>query len=68
MDEFANSLGEAALPGAHLVEIFPTLQYLPRCLSKWRRDAEEKFKKFDLKFEEMFLRVKNEVVSMSSNC
>jgi len=63
MNEVVEKMGNAALPGAHLVEIFPCLRHLPRFLSKWRRDAEKTFVKFNSKYEEMFLKVKNEFVS-----
>ncbi|KAK7451717.1 hypothetical protein VKT23_012396 [Stygiomarasmius scandens] len=63
MNEVVEKMGNAALPGAHLVEIFPCLRHLPRFLSKWRRDAEKTYVKFNSKYEEMFLKVKNEFLN-----
>ena len=63
MNHFVEKVGNAAVPGAYLVDIFPVLQHLPRSLSQWRFEVESLFKDFDTRFQEMFLNVKSQVVS-----
>ena len=49
--EYTDRLAHAATPGAHIVEIFPLLRYLPAFIAKWKRDAQA----FFIKDSEMFL-------------
>jgi len=49
--EYTDRLAHAAAPGAHIVEIFPFLRYLPAFIAKWKRDAQAFFRKDS----EMFL-------------
>ncbi|KAF5346111.1 hypothetical protein D9758_009957 [Tetrapyrgos nigripes] len=61
--EFARRLSEAFYPGAHLVELFPILDYLPAWLAKWKRDAIMDFRFFSALFQKMFRVNKEQVVS-----
>ncbi|KAI0281339.1 cytochrome P450 [Russula brevipes] len=36
---FSKRLLRAALPGAHLVQLFPWMRHIPSSLAKWKRDA-----------------------------
>jgi hypothetical protein len=62
MNSFLDKLAAAVMPGAYLVEVFPFLQHLPRSLSRWRRYAEETFEVYNSRFEQMFQKIKNQVV------
>jgi len=47
-------LTRAAYPGAHLIEFFTWMQYIPSSLAKWKRDAENSFKNDTKMFEGLF--------------
>ncbi|KAK7446329.1 hypothetical protein VKT23_014535 [Stygiomarasmius scandens] len=38
-DEFSHRIIKSAIPGAHLVELFPFLNLLPPWIAKWKREA-----------------------------
>ncbi|THU93090.1 cytochrome P450 [Dendrothele bispora CBS 962.96] len=59
MNEFNRKIAEAHSPGAYLVEILPVLDFLPKSLAKWKRDADEDFLQYSAKFEEKYMAVKN---------
>ncbi|KAK7462289.1 hypothetical protein VKT23_007889 [Stygiomarasmius scandens] len=63
MNEVVEVLSNATVPGAYLVDIFPILEHLPRCLSGWRYTAERYFQKFDSRFQQLFLTIKDKVTS-----
>ncbi|KAF5372223.1 hypothetical protein D9758_005009 [Tetrapyrgos nigripes] len=63
MNDFNEKISVAMIPGAHLVEILPFLQGLPRSFSKWRQDAEEFFEELNAYFERPFLNIKKQVES-----
>ncbi|KAH9957777.1 cytochrome P450 [Russula dissimulans] len=44
-------LTRASYPGAHLVEFFTWMRYIPSSLAKWKRDAENSFKRYTKMFE-----------------
>lgn len=46
LDEYCSVLIAAAAPGAHLVDFFPWMKHIPASLAKWKRVAEERYKKF----------------------
>ncbi|KAH9966016.1 cytochrome P450 [Russula dissimulans] len=50
----ADRLTHAAYPGAHLVEFFPWMRYIPSSLAKWKRVAANSFKKDSEMFEGLF--------------
>ncbi|THU89041.1 cytochrome P450 [Dendrothele bispora CBS 962.96] len=62
MENLADRVSKALLPGAYLVEIFPILSSLPLFLSKWKRDAQRDFRSFSKVFEDMFLSIKDKFV------
>ncbi|KAF8492384.1 cytochrome P450, partial [Russula emetica] len=47
-------LAQAAFPGAHLVEFFPWMLYIPSRFAKWKRDAENWYKQDSAMFENLF--------------
>jgi len=47
-------LTRAAYPGAHLVQFFPWMRYIPSSLAKWKRDAEDSYKGDSAMFEGFF--------------
>ncbi|KAF5346118.1 hypothetical protein D9758_009950 [Tetrapyrgos nigripes] len=63
IDDFNRRLSEVFYPGAHLVELFPILDYLPAWLAKWKRDAIKDFRFFSALFQKMFRVNKEQVVS-----
>ncbi|KAF9463392.1 cytochrome P450 [Collybia nuda] len=50
-------LADALLPGAHLVEIFPIIKYLPPWIAKWKREGLEWFVKDTKMFEDLLSEV-----------
>ena len=63
MDNFVDRVTKAILPGAHLVDMLPVLDYLPDVIAKWRQNAKVEFQTFTETFMEMFLVIKNKAVS-----
>ncbi|OCH87846.1 cytochrome P450 [Obba rivulosa] len=63
VNDFAERIVKAAYPGAHLVELFTWMKYLPSSIAKWKREAEEQFKRDSIMFEGMFNKVKKGVVN-----
>ncbi|THH03981.1 hypothetical protein EW146_g10300 [Bondarzewia mesenterica] len=41
VNDFVARVARAGLPGAHLVEFFPWMIYIPRSLAKWKREAQD---------------------------
>ncbi|KAF9067426.1 cytochrome P450 [Rhodocollybia butyracea] len=54
LSHMAHRFATALYPGAYLVEILPILDYLPSFMAKWKRDAQEDYKKFTAIFEQCF--------------
>ncbi|THU84093.1 cytochrome P450, partial [Dendrothele bispora CBS 962.96] len=63
MNNFIDCIDKTATPGNYVVDMLPFLKCFPRWMAKWKRDAEENYKIFTSKFEDMFLRIKNETVT-----
>ncbi|THU82021.1 cytochrome P450 [Dendrothele bispora CBS 962.96] len=57
VNDFVARLATAGKPGAHLVEVFPSMMYIPRRFAKWRTDAEE----WHVKDTNMFVGLFNKV-------
>ncbi|KAF9463397.1 cytochrome P450 [Collybia nuda] len=45
INDILHRMARAALPGAYLVEFFPTMIYLPKWMAKWKREGLEWFAK-----------------------
>ncbi|EIN11999.1 cytochrome P450 [Punctularia strigosozonata HHB-11173 SS5] len=54
INEFTERLVRAAYPGAHLVEIFTWMKYLPSWMAKWKRDAQAWYKVDSAMFIDLF--------------
>ncbi|THU84092.1 cytochrome P450 [Dendrothele bispora CBS 962.96] len=63
MNDFIDCIDKIAVPGNYLVDMLPFLECFPRWMAKWKQDAEENYKTFTSKFEDMFLRIKNETAT-----
>ncbi|OCH87844.1 cytochrome P450 [Obba rivulosa] len=63
VNDFVERLLKAAFPGAHLVEVFPWMKHLPSSIAKWKRDAEEWFKRDSAMFEGLFNTVKERALN-----
>ncbi|KAF5372164.1 hypothetical protein D9758_005053 [Tetrapyrgos nigripes] len=63
MNHHNGKIVASMMPGAHLVEVLPFLQHLPRSISKWRRAAEESFEEFSAYFERKFQNIKKQVAT-----
>ncbi|KAJ3847214.1 cytochrome P450 [Lentinula lateritia] len=63
INDFTTRLVRAAFPGAHYVEFFTWMKYLPRSVARWKRDAEEWFRKDSQFFEGLFLEAQHRVES-----
>ncbi|SJL10290.1 related to O-methylsterigmatocystin oxidoreductase [Armillaria ostoyae] len=61
INEFVARLTRAAMPGAHFVEFFPWMRYIPSKYAKWKREAEESYAKDSAMFEGLFNGVKDRV-------
>ena len=53
----------AALPGAHLVEIFPVMKHLPTWMAPWKKWGLEWYKKDSEMFQGFYDRVAKTLVS-----
>ncbi|KAG6885270.1 hypothetical protein C0993_003857 [Termitomyces sp. T159_Od127] len=63
INDFVERLAQAALPGAHFVEFFPWMRYLPTWIAKWKRDALDWYKSDSITFEAMYDDVKHRLTS-----
>lgn len=66
--QFMDRLTHAALPGSYLVEIFPSMLYLPDWMAKWKREGCRWFRKDTQVFEGLLADVQNNMVSQSCPC
>ncbi|KAJ8502795.1 hypothetical protein ONZ45_g11432 [Pleurotus djamor] len=53
-DQLGESLAQASLPGAYLVEFLPWMMYLPRWMCPWRRNAEAWYDETHAKLSAMY--------------
>ncbi|ESK85729.1 cytochrome p450, partial [Moniliophthora roreri MCA 2997] len=63
VNDFITRIVRAAFPGAHYVEYFTWMKHLPSWMAKWKRDAEEWYKRDSEMFEGLFLEAKQRVKS-----
>ncbi|KAK7462918.1 hypothetical protein VKT23_007498 [Stygiomarasmius scandens] len=59
MEDMVTRVTTAVLPGAHLVESFPILDWLPDSMARWRREAKKDFQKYSTTFEELYFGIKS---------
>ncbi|ESK84098.1 cytochrome p450 [Moniliophthora roreri MCA 2997] len=63
VNDFITRIVRAAFPGAHYVEYFTWMKHLPSWMAKWKRDAEEWYKRDSEMFESLFYEAKQRVKS-----
>lgn len=63
INDFITRIVRAAFPGAHYVEFFTWMKYIPSSIAKWKREAEEWYRKDSELFEGFFLEARQRVVS-----
>ena len=63
LNDFVDQLGRAAYPGAHLVEFFTWMRYLPSWMAKWKYKAVTGHQKFSIIFSKLYDDVCQRVVS-----
>ncbi|ETW79561.1 cytochrome P450 CYP2 [Heterobasidion irregulare TC 32-1] len=61
INDFVIRLTRAALPGAHFVEFFPWMIYIPSKFAKWKRQALDYFAQDSILFEGLFKGVRDRV-------
>lgn len=64
INKLMHRLVYAALPGSFLVEIFPSMLYLPEWMAKWKREGRRWFEKDTKMFEDLLTDVQNKMVSL----
>jgi hypothetical protein len=64
MNDLSEEAVKAAAPGAHLVEFFPWMLYIPSSLAKWKRDAQNRFKKYCELFGGLFRDLEKRLASL----
>lgn len=62
INDFVARLTRAALPGAHFVEFFPWMMYIPSRFAKWKRDAEYWYARDSVMFENLFNSVNEKLI------
>ena len=63
INQFVHRLTRAALPGAHFVEFFTWMRYLPEWMAGWKRSAMDSYRRDNGFFVELFEDVKKRIVS-----
>ncbi|VDB87877.1 unnamed protein product [Peniophora sp. CBMAI 1063] len=63
INAFAARMTTAAAPGAHWVEIFPWMRYLPSRIAPWKAKAERQYKEDSNTFNAVFQCVREKVMS-----
>ncbi|KAI0245143.1 cytochrome P450 [Lactifluus subvellereus] len=71
--EHVERLVASTTPGAHWVEFFPWMKYIPKRFAKWKRDAERYHRETNAMYLDLFSKVQNDLMngidrpSMSAN-
>ncbi|KAI0041516.1 cytochrome P450 [Auriscalpium vulgare] len=65
INDYVGRLTRAAFPGAHWVEFFPWMKYIPSRLAKWKRDGYYWYEQDSLMFEGLLNKVRAEVAEGS---
>ncbi|KAJ7611372.1 cytochrome P450 [Mycena polygramma] len=63
VNDFITRIARAAFPGSHLVDFFTWMNYLPKSLAPWKRDAEDWYRKDSKVFEDLYAEAKHRVKS-----
>src|ERR1700685_4181300 len=63
LNNFNDHLSHAAYPGAHLVEFFTWMRYLPSWMAKWKYEAVTGYRKYSTIFLGLYDDVCQRVVS-----
>jgi hypothetical protein len=63
LNDFVGQLSRAAFPGAHLVEFFTWMRYLPSWMAKWKKEAVAGYEKYSVIFLQLYDDVSQRVVS-----
>ena len=63
INQLMHRLVQAALPGSFLVELFPSMLYLPDWMARWKREGRAWFMKDTKMFEDLLADVQNKMVS-----
>jgi len=66
INDMAARITRSAYPGAHLVEFFKFLQYVPASMAKWKREADEWYHKYSKMFEKYYGEIEELVVRYGS--
>ncbi|KAF8987969.1 cytochrome P450 [Cyathus striatus] len=61
VNDFIARIVRAAFPGAHYAEFFPVMKYLPTSMAKWKRDAQDWFRRDGEYFGAMYNDVKERI-------
>ena len=65
LNDFADLLTHAVYPGAHLIEFFTWMRYLPSSTAKWKSEALAGYKTYSIMFLKLYEDVCQRVVSHS---
>jgi hypothetical protein len=63
VNDFIGRLVHAVNPGAHFVEYFTWMKYIPSAVARWKRDAEGWYEKDTIMFEGLYNDVHKHIVS-----
>ena len=63
LNDFVDQLARAVYPGAHLVEFFTWMRYLPSWMAKWKYEAVTGHRKYSILFSKLYDDVRQRVVS-----
>jgi len=64
INDFVSRLTRAAFPGAHYVELFTWMKYLPSSIAPWKKYAEDWYRKDEVVFKSLYNDVRERVVSV----
>ena len=64
LNDFVDQLAHAVYPGAHLVEFFTWMRYLPSWMAKWKYEAVTGHRKYSTIFLELY----DDVCQRVSSC
>ena len=67
INDFVERIVRAAYPGAHLVEFFTWMRYLPEWMAKWKREAMKWYKHDSAFFVGLYNDVRKRVVRIRKN-